>query len=255
MLSYFPLETINLGFFSIKTWGVFVALGFGGGLLFTYFHVKKLKQEYRAHLLNLGFWALLGGISGSRLLFILGDLKYFFENPKEIFQLWHGGMSIFGGILLAIFFCYLYIKKHKLNFWQIGDLLSPGLALGLAIGRIGCFLIHDHLGVVMKTPRPWGINYFGEVRHEISLYLILSNFLLFLGTWIFSRYIKKEGVLFLIFLLWYGGSRLLIDSLRDFETRYYGLMISQWLALAIIIFVLGYLGKNYLFPHFKKYEI
>lgn len=243
MFSYYPLETIKLGPIPIQVWGLLVALGFLVGTLFSYFRAKA-KKIHPDHILDLAFWSLLGGILGSRLLFVFGNLKYFLGNPLEIFSLWHGGMSIFGGILLAILFDFLYIKRKKMNFWQLADLISPGLALGLAIGRIGCFLIHDHIGIVMKKPHFWGINYFGEIRHEISLYLILSNFLLFLAILILQKYLKKRGQLFLVFLLWYSIARLILDNLRDFEVRYYGLMISQWIAIAVIIIVVVYFLKK-----------
>lgn len=256
MLQYIPFETIKLGPIPIQVWGLFVVLGFGAGILFSYFRAKKIysesvssgvekrSREITEHIFNLGFWALLGGIVGSRVMFIFYDFKYFLENPLNIFKVWHGGMAIYGGVLLAMLFCYLYIRKHKLNFWQLSDLLAPGLALGLVVGRIGCFLIHDHIGYVMKILRFWGINYFGEIRHEIALYLILSNFLLFLALLILQKFIKKQGQLFLVFLLWYSIARLLIDSLRDFEVRYYNLMISQWIAIVVIIVAIIYLFKR-----------
>ncbi|MEW6407606.1 MAG: prolipoprotein diacylglyceryl transferase [Patescibacteria group bacterium] len=243
MIQYTPLEIIHLGSIPIQTWGLLVALGFLVGTLFSYFRAKKANIN-PDHILNLAFWSLLGGILGSRLLFVFGDLKYFLENPLEIFSLWHGGMSIFGGVLLAILFDLLYIKRKKLNFWQLADLVSPGFALGLAIGRAGCFLIHDHIGKVMQKPYFWGINYFGEIRHEVALYLILSNFLLFLVLLALPRYIRKEGLLFLIFLLWYSIARFFIDSLRDFEVRYYDLMISQWIAIVIVVLVVVCFLKN-----------
>lgn len=251
MISYTPFETIHLGPVLIQVWGLSVTLGFGIGILLSYFRAKKANIN-PDHILNLAFWSFLGGILGSRLLFVFGDLKYFLRNPLEIFALWHGGMSIFGGILLAILFNLLYIKRKKLNFWQLADLVSPGLALGLAIGRIGCFLIHDHIGKVMQKPYFWGMNYFGEIRHEIALYLILSNFLLFLVLMILSRYIKKEGVLFLIFLLWYSLARLSIDSLRDFEIRYYGLMVSQWISIFLILAVLYLFVRKFILKNLKS---
>lgn len=240
MISYFPIETVYLGPVPIRVWGLFVALGFLAGILLSRFLAKKDKALQR-HIINLGFWSFLGGIVGSRLLFILTDLKYFFNNPVEIFQIWHGGMSILGGLLLAIFFGFLYVRRHRLNFWKLGDLMAPGLALGLVVGRIGCFLIHDHIGKIMTTPRFWGVNYFGEIRHENALYLIISNALMFVFLLILRHFTKKEGMVFLGFLAWYSLARLCLDFFRDFEVKYLNLTDAQWFSIAILTFLFLYL--------------
>ena len=240
MISYFPIEIIHLGPIPIRAWGLLVALGFLVGILFSRFLARKDKN-LQEHIVNLGLWSLLGGIFGSRLLFILTDFKYFLNNPIEIFQIWNGGMSIVGGLILAILFNYLYIQKHKLNFWKLGDLIAPGLALGLAIGRVGCFLIHDHVGTVMAVPHFWGINFEGQIRHENALYLILSNALMFVFLLILRHFAKKEGMVFLGFLAWYSLARISLDFFRDFEVKYFNLTDAQWLSIGIILFAFFYL--------------
>ncbi|MCA9401659.1 MAG: prolipoprotein diacylglyceryl transferase, partial [Candidatus Omnitrophica bacterium] len=86
------------------------------------------------------FSIMLGGIVGARLLFGWLNFRYFLDDPLEIFMLQHGGLSFQGGLLGGALGGMVFVKKKKLSYLKTADLLAPYLALGHAIGRIGCFL-------------------------------------------------------------------------------------------------------------------
>lgn len=244
MIPYKIFETISLGPIKIQVWGFMVALAFLFALFLGLVEAqrKKIKQN---HILNLTFYLLLGGILGGRLSFVIVHLDFYSKNFWEIFKIWEGGMIFYGGALLAFFFGFLYVRKHRLSFWQIADLVAPSLALGIFIGRIGCFLIHDHLGKIMKHPLFFGINYFGEIRHEPALYELASALLIFLVLWLIRKKIKKEGLLFIIFLLSYSGARFFIDYFRELDLRFFWLTGSQYLSSILFFIGLWFLRKKF----------
>jgi phosphatidylglycerol:prolipoprotein diacylglycerol transferase len=250
MIPYKIFETIPLGPFKIQVWGLMVALAFLSAFFLAIAEAKR-KKINRDHVINLTFYLLLGGILGGRLSFVLVHLDFYLKNFWEIFKIWQGGMIFYGGALLAFLFGFLYIKKHRLNFWQIADLTAPSLALGLFVGRIGCFLIHDHLGKTMKHPMFFGIDYFGEVRHEPALYELVFGLLMFLVLWFIRKRIKKEGLLFLIFLFSYSVVRFFIDYFREFDERLLGLTGSQYVSLVLFFLALWFLLFKFRTVHKK----
>ena len=239
MIPYLLFEKIDLGPISIQVWGLFVVLAFCFALFIAYHEAKRLKISSR-HIFNLGAYSLLGALVGARLFYVAVHWNFYYRNFLDIFKIWQGGLILYGGAIFAFLIDLMYIRKHKLNFWQIADLAAPAVAFGLFVGRIGCFAIHDHLGKVMDRPWPWGINYFGEIRHETALYSALNGLLMFLGMWMIRKRIKKEGVLFLIFLVWYSVARFIIDAFRDFDIRVWGLTGSQYISI-ILFLVAAYL--------------
>jgi len=243
MIPYKVFETISLGPIKIQVWGLMVALAF----LFALFlgndrsKKEKIKQD---HILNLAFYLLLGGILGGRLSFVLVHFDFYLKNFWEIFKIWKGGMIFYGGGILAFLFGLLYIKKHHLKFWQIADLVTPSLAFGIFFGRIGCFLIHDHLGKIMKHLMFFGINYFGETRHEPALYESVFGLLTFFVLWAIRKKTKKEGMLFIIFLLSYSVVRFFIDYFRELDSRLLGLTGSQYVSLVLLFIAIYFLWRS-----------
>lgn len=242
MIPYRVLETISLGPLKIQMWGLMVALAFIFALFLGLSEAKK-KKISQDHVLNLAFYLLLGGILGGRLSFVLVHLDFYLKNFWEIFEIWQGGMIFYGGALLAFLFGFLYIKKHRLNFWQMADLTALSLALGLFVGRIGCFLIHDHLGKIMRYPAFFGINYLGEVRHEPALYELVFGLFIFVILWFIRKRIKKEGLLFIILLLSYSVVRFIIDYFRELDARILGLTGSQYVSIILFFVALWFLWK------------
>jgi len=252
MIQYNPLPVLfSVGSIKIRSWGIMLALAFLLALIFMLKDAKKQKINSR-HIWNLWFLSLIGGILGSRTLYVLLNIKYYLVNPLEVFQVWQGGMASYGGVALAIILVLFYIKKKKLDIIKITSLMAPYIALGFAIGRIGCFLNWDDFGV--QSSLPWAISASGDIaRHPTQLYLSALDFLLFFGLKKINKIketLKNKAPAFLkfptlaIFLFLFAIIRILIEPLRVYDTPNYRLVsISIFSAIILGLFCLMLVKK------------
>ena len=251
MIPYFALTYFTIGPFVIHVWGLLVALGFLLGTAACAWQAKK--QGLNANIFwDLLIWVVIGSMLFGRLFHVIFyEPVYFLQNPIKILSVWEGGFSMMGGLVGALFLgiWFLYFKRVKiLSYLSIGFF---GLPLGIGIGRIGCFLIHDHPG----TPTDFilGVKYpDGIVRHDHGLYLSLEGFLLFfLFLWLQKKSIP-QGTFLALFLIIDGITRFFLDFLRatdiDFaDVRYAGLTPAQYMS----IFMIG-IGGYFFFKWFKQ---
>jgi len=246
-MPYFFYPEINLGPITLYTWGLFLALAFLIGY-WLFLREAKGKRIESKKIFWLVVLILVGGLLGSRLAYILQFPQYYLSYPLEIFQAWAGGLMFYGGLLGALIAGWLYVKKSKLNPWQIVDLLTPALALGIFIGRLGCSLINDHQGAI--TNLPWAVLWpDGTLRHPVAEYLALNGLIMFLLLWFLRTRLKKPGQLFITFLAWYSISRFFLDFTRATATpladpHYWGLTLSQWISLFILGGLVFYLLRR-----------
>jgi len=240
MIPYWVYDKITFGPITIYTWGLMIGLAFIVGLILALKEAKR-KGVDSDKVINLAILVLIGSFLGARLVYIFQYLDYYLANPLDIFKVWQGGIVFYGGLGGAFLFGWLYIKKSKLSFWKIADVVAPAVAIGIFIGRIGCSLINDHMGAV--TTLPWGIQYIdGTLRHPVAEYLSLNGLILFLFLWAIRKKIKQVGMLFLIFLLWYGATRFFLDftrcsDLAGCDLRWWGMTISQHISVILIVVV------------------
>lgn len=236
MIPWLEYQSINVWFLKLNVWGIFVSLGFVVGMVVAYFELKRKKLE--AHrVYDLAFWIILLALAGGRLLYVLEHLNVYFFAPLDILKVWQGGMSVYGGFIGAILATVIYLKNHKLDFWQYADAVVFGLPLGLFIGRLGCFFIHDHPGI--QTKFFLGVAFPDSVRHDLGLYdslLGLGVFLLFL---FLRRRERPSGFYIAIFSTCYGAARFFLDFLRvdnvvGADIRYFGLTLAQYLSVILI---------------------
>lgn len=214
----------SLGSINIYTWGLFAALAF----FFAYFYI--FFQNKSKKILNLCIYILLGAIIGARLL-------NFFSNPYDsilhIFELWEGGLDIYGGFLGGFIFGLIYIKKNKLRFWKTADILAPAIVLAIAIGRIGCTLGDGgHLG--KSTNFFLGTLVNGVVRHYTAVYSVIALFILFILLLILRKKKPFTGFLFIFSMIYYSIVRFLIDLTR-IDSTYSGLTIAQYGCIGLFI--------------------
>jgi phosphatidylglycerol---prolipoprotein diacylglyceryl transferase len=180
--------------------------------------------------------AAIGALLGSRILGLLEQVLYLHITWRTF--LLPGGRTTVGG-LLGGWIAVGLIKRLRGIRGRAGDLFAVPLCLGIAIGRIGCFLAGPADGTYgAATSLPWGVNFGdGIPRHPTQLYEIL--FLSALGFFL-HRYSEKahpEGAAFRIFLVAYLAWRLVIDFLKP-QPLIFGLNLIQWACVAGILALL-----------------
>lgn len=237
MIPYKIIQTISVGPLEIKIWGVMVALGMLAGLLITSKEAKRKKISTDL-IYNFFLWIFIAAILGARIFYVFLFFPYFAQNPLEIFAVWNGGLVFYGGFIGALIPLWVIVKKHKIPFWKIADTIIPGLALGLFIGRIGCYLTGLHIGI--ETNFFLGVDYLGESRIQTAMLSSINGLIMFLVLWSIRKYKMKEGTLSLIFLGWYSIFRFFLEFLRAYDLpgsdpRFYGLTISQYICISILL--------------------
>ncbi len=237
MFPYIESHTWSLGPLTFQTWGTLVATGFIVG---TWIAAQRAKKNGLNPKLvwDMAFWIFLAAMIGSRVFHVVFyDPMYYLAHPLDALDPRRPGFAIEGGFFASAGVFWYFIQKHKLNFYAYADTLMWGLPWGCGIGRIGCFLIHDHPGTLsnfvlaVKYPD-------GKIRHDLGLYLSLVGFSIGLIFLAIDRLVPKEKrspLLFLgAFMILDSISRLGLDFLRTVDVRYFGLTPTQWFAFPLI---------------------
>lgn len=184
-------------------------------------------------LLDLVFWAVMGGIIGARVFYILLNLDFYIQDPIEIIMLQHGGLAFQGGLLGGMLTGLLFIRKHSLSLLTTLDLVAPYVALGHAIGRIGCFLN----GCCFGREVPWGI-YFPSHQanlHPTQIYESIGLLAVFIILKKRERNIKYPGQIFIWYLVLSSALRFVNEFYRaDHIDLWMGLSIFQIVSLVIL---------------------
>jgi len=236
MIPYFFSETYQILGIPLQTWGTFVAAGYAIGTTVAWRRAKQkgLKADL---ILDLAFWMLIAAFVGARAFHVLFyDLAHYLAHPIDVFNPRLPGYAMFGGFLGAATVFAYFVWTNKLKVLSYADALIWGLPWGIGIGRIGCFLIHDHPGIA--TALFLGVRYpDGVIRHDLGLYLSLIGFatgLLFLAL---NRYPRRAGFFLAVFMMIEGATRIGLDFLRVADARFLGLTPTQY--FSIPLFVVG----------------
>lgn len=241
---------VQLGPITIHWYGVMVALGFLVGLW------NASRRAPRAGLpaekiLDLGPWLILGGIVGGRALYVITFWQEQFAGQPfwEVFAVHHGGLVFYGGLIGATLAGVWAARRKRLPLGKLTDLLAPSVALGYAIGRIGCLLNGCCYG--HATALPWAIRFPpGHETHPVGkealpvhptqLYESLSNLALYLAlAWFWPRR-RFDGQVFAVYLLGYATLRAGVELFRgDYPAsqRVGGFTPAQ--VVSVLIFLVG----------------
>lgn len=237
MIPYNPIHSFNLGPLTFKTWGFFVAIAFLVAIELIRRHAKHINQK---HINNIALLAMIGGIIGARIGYVIINLREF-SSFLDMLAIWNGGMAFFGGLIAATLLILLYLKKHRLDSWRILDSMAPGVALGHAIGRVGCIFAGFHIGKITNVP--WAVNYLGQPRHPTPIYSIIHLSIMFYGLMKFRTKKLFDGAIVLIYLIWYSLGRFIIEFFR-IEAGIFGLTYTQWITLIVAVTALYILVKK-----------
>lgn len=236
---YPPVDPIlfELGPLSLRWYGLLMVTAIFVGATIASQEVERRGQDGN-DLWDMLVWVLIPALIGARLYYVFIQsprndfgIGYYLSHPLSIFQIWSGGIHIFGAFLFGGVAIWLYAKIRKLPLLIFLDGVSLGLPLAQAIGRWGNFINQELYGP--PTTLPWGLRidslhrippynnlslYPESVRfHPLFLYESLWNFLGFcLIFWISRRFFSqlKPGDLTLLYLIWYPLGRFFLEFLR-----------------------------------------
>ncbi|MFC1754337.1 prolipoprotein diacylglyceryl transferase [Thermoproteota archaeon] len=226
---------LKLGPITIYWYGFMMAVAVSVGL--TLLIRQAAKQGYdKDTFLDLGILVVVSGIIGSRILYVLLNIKLFIDQPLEIFMVHHGGLAVLGAFFVAPVAALIFVKKKNVSFLNAADLIMPFIALGHALGRIGCFLNGCCQGIVCI----YGV--FSPVHNQVLIptQLISSLALLILFIILRTKQDKPhiEGSIFLSYIIYYSAFRFCIEFLRgDSPGFFLNLTIFQY--ICIVSFLLG----------------
>jgi phosphatidylglycerol---prolipoprotein diacylglyceryl transferase len=240
----------SLGPIDIHWYGIFIVLG----IIAAMFIIGKLAEKYgikKEDIIDIAFYAIIGGIIGARIYFIFLELPYFLINPINIFKIWHGGLAIHGGILGGLLSVFILSKIKKINFWKLTAIAAPGMALAQAIGRWGNYFNQEVFG--KPTNLPWGIpiepmnrplEYLSsQYFHPTFLYESIGNLIIFCLLILAHRHLiknkKMEKYHFMLissaYLIAYSILRFMLEFLRVDETiLVFGIRWPQIMSILII---------------------
>jgi phosphatidylglycerol---prolipoprotein diacylglyceryl transferase len=239
---------LHLGPLEIRWYGLVYVLGFlMVGWWLQYAHKQGKIDLSKQQISDLVFYIILGVLIGARLFMIFWQPQTYLYKPWHLLYIWQGGMSFHGGLVGIIVAAWWWCKKHKVNFWQIADLMAiPGI-FALAIGRIANFINGELWGRAFNGN--WCVNFKntggGDVcRHPSTLYAAGKRFLVF-GWLLWLHYQKqfKPGFIFWNFVLFEGLGRVIVDFYRE-NALYYGFSLGQWFSLLMVLTSLWML-RNY----------
>jgi phosphatidylglycerol:prolipoprotein diacylglycerol transferase len=243
----FP-EAFRIGGFFQSTYGVLVTLGFLVGVWMASRLGRKAGLDSET-VLNLGIYVALAALAGAKLLMILLDLGYYARNPGEIFTLttFRAGGIFYGGLIAALITALVYVRRKHLPGLVTADVFAPAIALGHALGRLGCFAAGCCWG--QESRLPWAVTFTNPLANQMfgtplgvplqptQLYEAFAEAIIFLILYRRFHRPHRPGALIGLYLVLYSSVRFLVEFVRahDQANPFYGpLVAEQWLALALV---------------------
>ena len=236
---YGILPSINIWGHNIPTYALFVGLGLFTGIIWFYVTVRRKEKLNSDISYNIVLSALLFGFIGSKILVIIENFDIIIKNTDSIKTLLFSGKSIVGGLIGGYFGVRFVKKRLNLERVRTGNKIAPAIALGMAIGRIGCFLTGCCFGI--ETSLPIGVN-FGDGVTRIPTQLIEMFFCIILfGYLLYRQKCKKDlipGILFKELVLYYFVFRFFIEFIRGTSKNILFISIYQVICLLGIIYII-----------------
>ncbi len=245
----------NIGSLTIRWYGIFTALGFAAAFSLMLLRAPRYNIP-RERISDLTFMAMIGGLLGARLLYVMQNWAYFNRNPGEIIRIDHGGQVFYGGFILAVLAIAVFAKLKKLSMTSIADMFAPALPLGHAFGRIGCFLngccfgkphegacaVHYHMPEyqsALSVQHDLGIVPPDAMQSlpvfPVQLVAAAANLAICVILLALATRIKVRGRLFALYAIMYSVARFLLEFMRgDYLSRPFGLTPAQWVSVIVL---------------------
>lgn len=238
----------QIGNFSIKWYSVLILIGVLFGYELAEYEGKKhdISKDF---MFNMTFSAVIAGLIGARLYYVLFNFELYSHDILSVFRFWEGGLAIHGGLLFGLIAVYVYCKRFNMKFIKVLDIVVVSLILAQAIGRWGNFFNSEAHGAAttMAMLKSHGIipefvingmNING-VYYEPCFYYesiwCLIGFVIMLIIRLQKK--LKIGTLTSFYLMWYGAGRFIIEGMRTDSLMLAGFKAAQ--IVSIIMFIAG----------------
>lgn len=244
----------------LDSYSSLIIFGYGAGMALAMRQMRR-EQEKPWHIIDLGFWALVSGLIGSRLVFIATNLEQYFGPTAELAP-WQGGLVWYGGFVTASLTIIAYCRIVGIDAGKVIDICVTYMSFSTSIGRLGCFAAGCCYG--RPTSGGWGASFppgspaqidhasrglvvEGAASlpvHPTQLYESGAELALFFLLVALSPRKRFHGQLFLTWLIGYSLARFVIEAFRGDAIRgiWWGLSTSQWTAMAVLVCAAAWLG-------------
>jgi phosphatidylglycerol---prolipoprotein diacylglyceryl transferase len=234
----------KIGTFSIYYYGLMTVVAYAT-ILMLLPRLKKYEDLDIETAIDITVFAVAGGVTGARLFYTLINFNTYVHQPLHIINIREGGLSWHGALLGGFIGLAILSKIKKISLGKITDFASVVVTLGLAIGRIGCFLNGCCYGRI--TTLPWGVEFKGMglhgLRHPTQIYeslLLVVAFFLLLWWW---KRKKFDGEMTMAMFGIYGIIRFFVEIFRENTPDQYlgghALSLAQYLSILLsVVFAL-----------------
>jgi phosphatidylglycerol---prolipoprotein diacylglyceryl transferase len=236
-------------FYTLRTFGVLLAAAYITAYWWMMREGRRQRLDVDA-LGSLGVWAIVGAIVGARVLMIIRSLPAYIAAPSELLSpsLLVAAGDFYGGFIGALVLTAFFFRRNpQLPFWPAADVCAPAIALGQAIGRIGCLMAGDDYG--RATTMPWGIAFtdpdaatiggapLGVPLHPVQLYESIFCLILFAVLVRLSRRKRFDGEVILAYTFLYAVGRFVLEFYRGDADRgfVFGGLLSTSQFIAVIL--------------------
>ena len=163
------------------------------------------------------------------------NFSYYTSNPIQIFQIWKGGVSLFGGLFGALIAAIIYSKVKKVPLLNLADVFIIPLSFGIIFGRIGNFINQELYGKITNLPWAMKFDNVEGLRHPTQIYEALGHLIIFLVLIFIWKKSPRKGVIFYIFLILYSTFRFFMEFLREGDILIFKLTTTQLIIVPIIM--------------------
>ncbi len=219
---------IDLGFFQLPTYGVLLATAVLLALWTLRLRADRAGMD-GAHLVDFALWLVIWALIGAKLLLIFVELPRYLRDPASLVGVFRAGGVFLGGFIAALIAAVVLLRRYKLAALPTFDVIVPSLALGHAIGRVGCLMAGCCWGAACDLP--WAITYTDPIAaqrlgtplhhplHPFPIYEALFNLGLYLLLTSLFRRRLAAGRVFATYLVLYGLGRFALEWTRGDAAR------------------------------------
>lgn len=255
----FDLFGRSIGPLTLHTYGFLLAVAFLAGLFVVSSQAKKAGMD-RNRLADMAVWLLIAGLVGAKVLLVIVDWRFYSRNPRELWSIFQAGGVFYGGLLGGVLVAAWYVWHYRLSGWATADVMAPGLVIGQAIGRLGCFAAGCCFGKLASVP--WAVTFtdvyaarqvgtpMDTALHPTQLYESLACFFIFFFLLWLAPKKRFHGQVVLAYAVLYSAFRFAVEFFRGDPDR--GSVFGGLISTSQLIAILLVLASAAVFPYLRR---